>query len=137
MSYKRGGVGSGRFEGRVKVARGDFSGEAPEGTTELDGDTVPAGAIVLNSVLVVREALAADADGEDPVTVSVGVESTDDIQTARQADANTYQVGCRPGSATGSNCPMTTEPRKLSLTVANGSLTGGDVSVVVSYIELV
>lgn len=134
-----GKIGSSSYIGRVKYARAlyDFAvdGGAVSAIT-LRGDTIPSGAIVVDSFVEVDTAVTS---GGAP-TVSLGVETAADLRAAATlatAPALSTTGTKRSALRNGSTDPVkTTATRSVVATVATAALTGGKFSVVVAYVEL-
>lgn len=123
--------------GRVKqaVARYDFDLDGGAvGDITLRGDTIPSGAILVDSLLKVDTALTSGG----AATVAIKVESAADINAADAISGAPWSTtGAKRGDFTATSAPITTTAaRSIVATVATAALTAGKFSVVVSYVEL-
>lgn len=132
-------IGSGNYIGETKYAYGkyDFTtlGGAV-GAITLTGDTIPAGAFVLDAFIVTDTIVTGGAGA----TVSIGVEGAADLRAA--ATLATAPVLNATGALkftafTGTSNPIvTTVARPIVATVAVNALTAGVFRVVVEYAEV-
>lgn len=132
-------IGSGNYIGESKYAYGkyDFAtlGGAV-GAITLTGDTIPSGAVVLDSIVLADTLLTSGG----AATVALSVESAADVQAAVAFNAAPFTVagGAKHGSAltaTG-NPVVTTAVRPIVATVAAAALTAGTFRVIVEYMEV-
>lgn len=132
-------IGSGNFIGESKYAYGKYDFATLGGTIgaiTLTGDTIPSGAIVLDSVLIVD---VSPTSAGNTATISLGTESAADVQAAVAVSGAPYSTtGARHGSAlTATGTPVTTTAvRSIVATVAVQNLTAGTFRVVVEYMEV-
>lgn len=132
-------IGSSSFIGELKFARGDYDFVVDGGavsTITLRGDTVPSGAIVTDSFIKVVTALTG---GTVTDTLSAGVESTTDLQSAAARNAAPWSTtGTKRITLTATTAPaVTTAARSLRFVINGTALTAGKFSLVVAYVELV
>lgn len=138
LKTNRGGnVGSARYTGRTKWARGyyDFATDGGAiGALNLRGDQIPSGARVLATYIdVVTPVTSGGA-----ATVSLGVETATDVRAAATlATAPSLASAATPlGAITRATAATkTTADRHIVATVATATLTAGRFSVLVEYIE--
>ena len=138
VNLGRGGVvGTGQYVGRTKWARAyyDFATDGGTGAIELRGDAIPAGAVVLNTIVKVETALAPTTSS----TQALSIEAANDVRTAAVATGTVVlsSTGVKLGVITRATAgTITTADRPVVLTVATADLTAGRLSVLVEYIEL-
>lgn len=130
-------VGRGDYIGRTKWARAyyDFATDAGAiGTINLRGDKLPAGAIVLGTLIKVDTLVTTAASG----TVSLGIESAVDVRAAVIPGSAVAidSTGVKLGVTTRASAPVvTTVDRHVVATIATGAITAGRFSVLVEYVE--
>ncbi|MEV2277713.1 hypothetical protein AB0I72_19215 [Nocardiopsis sp. NPDC049922] len=132
-------LGSSQFLGLPKPAVGFYDFDVDGGavsTIPLRGDTIPSGAIIVDSLLQVDTVLAGGTGTDD---VSIDVESAGDIQAAGDRTAAPWDsTGAKRGSLTATSAPVaTTAERSIAFTIAGSALTAGAFRAVVWYVELV
>lgn len=131
-------IGSGNYVGESKYAYGkyDFAtlGGAV-GAITLTGDTIPAGAIVLDSVVITD---VAPTSAGSTATIAVSVESANDVVNAAVVSGTPWStLTAKHGTLTGTSTPITTTvARPIVATVAVQNLTAGTFRVVVEYMEV-
>jgi hypothetical protein len=132
-------IGSGNFIGESKYAYGKYDFATLGGTIgaiTLTGDTIPAGAVILDSFLIVD---VAPDSAAHTATIAVSVESANDIVSAVVVSNATWTgLSAKRGAVTGSTTalPTTTAARPIVATVAVQNLTVGTFRVVVEYAEV-
>lgn len=132
-------IGAGGYQGRTKVARGfyDFAVDGGAvGTITLRGDTLPAGAIAVDSLIDVDTVVTSGG----AATVAIGFEAATNIRAAATlstAPALDATGPKRSAVLTATAAPVeTTQARAITATVATAALTAGKFSVLVWYVEL-
>lgn len=140
MAIKRGAgkIGTTRFNGRTKYARGRYSFAVDGGAVgdiTLRGDSLPAGAIIVEALVKVTTPPTSGG----AATIAVKTEGAADVNAA---DA----ISGAPWSAAGAvqldkttnagSRVLTTATRPIKITVGTAALTAGVFDVVVGYIEL-
>jgi hypothetical protein len=132
-------IGSGNFIGETKYAYGkyDFSvNGGAVGAITLTGDTIPAGALVIDAFLIVDTIVTSGG----AATVSLGVEGAADLRAAATlatAPALNAAAALKFTAFTGASNPIvTTQARSIVATVATAALTAGVFRVVVEYMEV-
>ncbi|TCO47305.1 hypothetical protein [Actinocrispum wychmicini] len=127
-----GGLGLGRIKPVTAVYDFAVDGGAV-GDIVLRGDSVPAGAMVVDALLHVDTALAS-ATG----TAALRVETAGDLQPATAATAAPWtSTGPKRAGLTATSPPVkTTARRPVVLTIGTAALTAGRVTVVVWIVEL-
>ncbi|MGW6790052.1 hypothetical protein [Streptomyces chartreusis] len=133
-------IGSGNFVGRVKYARADYDFAVDGGaigTITMRGDTIPNGAILLDSFVSVTTGFTPTTT----TTVALTVQSAGDLRAAALTNASPAVI-----STTGAkrllvdqadaDLVQLTADRAISLVIAAGAVTAGKCSVVVAYVEL-
>ena len=131
-------VGTSQYIGRTKWARAyyDFATDGGAvGAINLRGDKLPAGAVIVNSLIdVVTPVTSGGA-----ATVSLGTEAATDIRAAATlATAPALGTAATPrGAVTGSSAAVKlTADRHVVATIATAALTAGRFSVLIEYVEL-
>lgn len=133
-------VGTSQFVGRTKYARAfyDFAVDGGAiGTVTMRGDTIPSGAVLLDSFVEVTTAFTPTTT----TTVALTVQSAGDLRAAAltnasPADISTTGVKRLLVAASNASPVKATADRSVSLVIAAGTVTAGVCSVVVAYIEL-
>lgn len=135
----KGKIGSTSKYGRTKYAYGKYSFASlggAQGAITLTGDTIPSGAIILNSFLVVDTVVTSGG----AATVSIGVESATDLRAAATlstAPALDNASAKHFSAHTATTAPIvTTAARSIVATVGTADLTAGVFRVVVEYVEV-
>lgn len=131
-----GRVGAGGVRSARKTAVGlyDFAIEGGAvGDITLRGDTIPSGAVVIDSLIKVETALTSGG----AATVAIKAESAADINAADAISGAPWSTtGSKRGDLTATTAPVTTTAaRALVATVAVEALTAGKFTVVVTYVE--
>lgn len=128
------------YAGRIKVAIAeyDFAKEGGAvGVISLRSDTIPSGAIILDSLLKVETALDSATDA---ATISIGIEGAADIRaaaTAATAPALDALGAKRSALLDADAAPITTTAaRTVKATVAVEDLTAGKFKVLLMYVDL-
>ncbi|GGK32114.1 hypothetical protein GCM10010124_26090 [Pilimelia terevasa] len=132
-----GKVGDGLSLGRRKVARGSYSFAIDGGAVgdiTLRGDTIPAGAVIVDALIKVGTALTSGGSA----TVAVKVEGAADINAADAIGGAPWSTtGAKRGDFTATSAPVTTTAvRSIVATVGTAALTAGVFDVLVEYWEL-
>lgn len=128
-----GGLG----QGRVIAARGlyDFSvAGGAVGDIVLQGDAIPAGAIITDALINVDTVLTSGG----AATVAIKVEGAADINAADAISGAPWSAaGAKRGDFTATTAPVkTTAARSIVATVGTAALTAGKFTVIVFYVEL-
>lgn len=133
-TYKAGGQGLGSPKPAYAVYDFAVDGGAV-GAITLRGDSVPSGAVIVDSLLRVTTALTG---GTVTDTLSLGSEGATDIQSAAARNAAPWATaGAKRGTLTATAAPvLTTANRSLTFTVNGTDLTAGAFKLVVWYVEL-
>lgn len=131
-----GRVGAGGVRSARKTAVGlyDFATDGGAvGDITLRGDTIPSGAVIIDSLIKVDTALTSGG----AATVAIKAESAADINAADAISGAPWSTtGSKRGDLTATSAPVTTTAaRALVATVATAALTAGKFTVVVTYIE--
>jgi hypothetical protein len=129
-------VGAGGVRSARKTAVGlyDFAIEGGAvGDITLRGDTIPSGAVIIDSLIKVETALTSGG----AATVAIKAESAADINAADAISGAPWSTtGSKRGDLTATTAPVTTTAaRALVATVAVEALTAGKFTVVVTYVE--
>lgn len=129
-------VGAGAALGLPKPAVGlyDFAVEGGAvGDITLRGDTVPSGAIIVDSLIHVDTVLTGAT-----ATVAIKVEGAADVNAADAISGAPWSTtGAKRGDLTATTAPVkTTAARSIVATVGTAALTAGVFKVVVWYVEL-
>jgi hypothetical protein len=131
-------VGAGQPYGSPKpaVAAYDFAVDGGAvGDITLRGDTIPSGAVIVDSLIQVDTVLTSGG----AATVAVKVESAADVNAADAISGAPWSTtGPKRGDLTATTAPVkTTAARNVVATVGTAALTAGVFKVVVWYVELV
>lgn len=130
-------VGAGGAMGQSKPAVGLYDFAVDGGATgdiTLRGDTIPAGAVIVDALLHVDTAVTGGASA----TAAIKVEGAADIQSAAAVSGAPWStVGAKRSTFTATSAPVkTTAARSIVATVGTAALTAGKFRVVVWYLEL-
>lgn len=122
---------------REEVARARYSFAKHGGAIGdivLDGDSIPKGAIVLDTLI--RVDIAPDS-AEHSGTIALKVQSAADLQSAKKVEEAPWSTtGAKRGTFTATSTPiLTTARRKVTATVATKALTKGKFTVYVRYLR--
>lgn len=129
------GVGGVRSARKTAVGLYDFAVDGgAQGDITLRGDTLPAGAVIIDSLIVVATALTSGG----AATVAIKSEGAADINAADAISGAPWSTtGAKRGDLTATSAPVvTTAARALVATVGAADLTAGKFSVIVTYVEL-
>jgi hypothetical protein len=131
-------VGAGQPYGMAKpaVAAYDFAVDGGAvGDITLRGDTLPSGAVIVDSLIQVDTALTSGGSA----TVAIKVESAADVNAADAISGAPWSTtGPKRGDLTSTSAPVkTTAARSIVATVGTAALTAGVFKVVVWYVELI
>lgn len=131
-------IGVGQPYGMPKpaVAAYDFAVDGGAvGDITLRGDTVPSGAVIVDSLIQVDTVLTSGG----AATVAIKTEGAADINAADAISGAPWSTtGPKRGDLTSTAAPVTTTAaRSIAATVGTAALTAGAFKVVVWYIELV
>lgn len=129
-------VGPG-LNGRPKtaVAEYDFAVDGGAvGAITLRGDKLPAGAVIVDSLVHVRT--KPESGGE--ATVLLTAESEGDLQASKKVSEAPWSTATpKRGAVTATGTPVaTTAERSIVAKVGTAALTKGKFSVVVTYLEV-
>jgi len=132
-----GKVGSSAYVGRTKWARASYAFATDGGAVgdiTLRGDQIPAGAVLLDSLIKVDTALTSGG----AATVAIKVEGAADVNAADAISGAPWSTtGAKRGDLTATTAPVTTTAkRSITATVATAALTAGAFSVAIAYVEL-
>jgi len=121
---------------REGVARARYNFAKDGGATgdiTLEGDAIPSGAIVLDTLIKVDT--APDSAGHT-ATIALKVQSAADLQAAKAvSEAPWSTTGAKRASLGATSAPiLTTARRRVTATVATQVLTAGKFSVYVRYL---
>ena len=128
------GGGLGRGGRKIAVASYDFAVDGGAvGAITLRGDSLPAGAVILDAYLKVTTAPTSGG----AATISLGAETAAGLQAATAFDGAPFSTtGTKRITFTATTAPVTTTVvRAITATVAVAALTAGAFTVVVEYIE--
>lgn len=129
-------IGNPQYQGRAKYARAVYEFAVHGGAVSaitLSGDTVPAGVIVIDSLVHVHTAVTSGG----AATIALGVETATDLDAAQAITSVYNTAGPKRLDLTATSAPLvTTVDRAVRATVATAALTAGRFSVVVTYLEL-
>jgi hypothetical protein len=130
-------IGAGAALGQPKPAVGlyDFATDGGAvGDITLRGDTIPSGAVIVDSLLHVETALTSGG----AATVAIKTESAADVNAADAISGAPWSTtGAKRGDLTATAAPVTTTAaRSIVATVGTAALTAGAFTVVVWYVEL-
>lgn len=132
-----GKIGSSGYVGRTKWARASYAFATDGGAVgdiTLRGDQIPAGAVLLDSLIKVDTALTSGG----AATVAIKVEGAADVNAADAISGAPWSTtGAKRGDLTATTAPVTTTARRsITATVATAALTAGAFSVAIAYVEL-
>jgi hypothetical protein len=132
-----GKVGRGVGLGRAKPAVGyyEFAQDGGAvGDIVLRGDSIPAGAIIVDALLHVDTALNSGGSA----TIAIKTEGAADINAADAFGGAPWSTtGAKRADFTATSAPVkTTAKRSIVATVGTAALTAGKFTVVVWYVEL-
>jgi hypothetical protein len=134
-----GKIGLSSQVGRLKFARAyyDFAVDGGAiGAITLRGDTLPSGAVILDSLVEVNTLVTTASSG----TVALSVESAADLRAAATPATGPLALsttGLKRALVTYAATPVkTTAARSVTATVATGAITAGAFSVILAYVEL-
>ncbi|MCP3805379.1 hypothetical protein NLX83_39545 [Allokutzneria sp. A3M-2-11 16] len=104
------------------------------GDIALRGDTLPSGAVIVDSLIVVDTALTSGG----AATVAIKAEGAADINAADAISGAPWSTtGAKRGDLTATSAPVrTTAARTITATVGTAALTAGKFSVVAYYVEI-
>lgn len=127
----------GPFMGSRKIARGLYEFALDGGAVgdiTLRGDSLPSGAIILDSWVHVDTALTSGG----AATVAIKTEGAADINAADAISGAPWSTtGAKRADLTATTAPVkTTAARNIVATVATAALTAGKFSVIIEYVEL-
>jgi hypothetical protein len=130
------GVGQlGQGEPKYAVAEYDFAVDGGEtGNVTLRGDELPAGAIIVDSLINVET--EPESGGE--ATILLTAESEGDLQASKKVSEAPWSTATpKRGAVTATGTPVvTTAARSIVAKVGTAKLTAGKFQVVVTYLEL-
>jgi hypothetical protein len=103
------------------------------GDIALEGDAIPKGAIILDSLI---EVVTPPDSAGHTATIAVKAQSAADLQAAKLvSEAPWSTAGAKRGGLTATSAPiLTTARHKITATVAVQALTAGKFSVYVRYL---
>jgi hypothetical protein len=119
---------------KVAVAEYDFAVDGgATGTLTLRGDQIPAGAVIVDSLINVKT--KPESGGE--ATISLGGEAEGDLQAAKKVSEAPWSTATpKRGAVTATATPVvTTAARSITAKIATAALTKGKFQVVVTYLE--
>jgi len=130
-------VGDPQSQGRAKVAVGtyDFAVDGGAvGALTLRGDTIPAGAVITDSLIVVQTKV--ESGGE--ATVLLSAEAEGDLQASKKVSEAPWSTATpKRGAVTATGTPVaTTAARGIVAKVGTAALTKGKFKVLVTYMEV-
>lgn len=122
--------------GRTKVATAmyDFAVDGGAvGDIALRGDTLPSGAIILDSLIDVDTVLTSGG----AATVAIKTEGAADVNAADAISGAPWSTtGAKRGDLTATSAPVkTTAARTITATVATAALTAGKFNVYIWFVE--
>lgn len=128
-------IGQGLGGGRPKVAAAiyDASVDAKtEGEKTLRGDTIPAGAIIIDSLIQVDTAPTSGGSAK----ISAGVASVTDLQASKGVgEAPWSTTGAKRGAITATSTPASlTEAKPVKIKIETAALLTGKFRVFVTYL---
>jgi hypothetical protein len=125
MASEREGVARARYD---FARQGGAVGDIP-----LAGDTIPKGAVILDSLVKVETGLTSAAG---TATVALRAESGHDLQEAKKVEEAPWSTtGPKRGAVTATSTPIaTTARRQVVATIATQAVTKGKFSVYVRYL---
>jgi hypothetical protein len=115
-------------------ARYDFARKGgATGDITLEGDSIPKGAVILDSLIKVETAPDSAAH---TATIALKAEGANDLQAAKKVEEAPWSTaGAKRGAVTAATAPVsTTARRSIVATVATQALTKGKFSVYVRYL---
>jgi hypothetical protein len=118
----------------VARARYDFARQGGAvGDIPLAGDTIPKGAVILDSLIKVETAPDSAAH---TATIALRTEGGHDIQEAKKVEEAPWSTtGAKRGGLTATTAPVTTTARRQVIaTIATQVVTKGKFSVYVRYL---
>lgn len=123
--------------GRSKWALATYSFAADGGAVgdiALRGDTIPAGAVIISSLVKTTTVLTSGGSA----TVAVKAEGAADINAADAISGAPWSTtGWKRGDLVATSAPVTTTAvRTITATVAVAALTAGAFTVAVEYLEM-
>lgn len=130
---KIGGFGSGRQ--KAALGRYDFAVDGGAvGDIVLRGDSIPAGAVIVDALLIVDTAPTSGGSA----TIAVKTEGAADVQSAAAIGGAPWSTtGAKRTTLTATSAPVTTTvSRQIVATVGTAALTAGKFRVVVRYLEV-
>lgn len=127
----------GPFMGSRKYARALYEFAVDGGAVgdiTLRGDSLPSGAVILDSWLHVDTALTSGG----AATVAIKTEGAADINAADAISGAPWSTtGAKRADFTATTAPIkTTAARSIVATVGTAALTAGKFSVIIEYVEL-
>jgi hypothetical protein len=134
-STNKPGAGLGGSRPKVAAAVYDFAAlGGAQGSITLQGGTVPSGAVVTDSLIVVDTKL--ESGGE--ATVIVGVEGENDLQASKKvSEAPWSTTGAKRGAVTATGTAVvTTAARSIKAKIGTADLTKGKFRVFVTYLDV-
>lgn len=130
------GVGQlGQGEPKYAVAEYDFAVDGgATGNHTLRGDTIPAGAVIIDSLVNVKT--KPESGGE--ATVLLTAETEGDLQASKKVSEAPWSTATpKRGAVNATGTPVvTTAQRSIVAKVGTAALTKGKFQVVVTYLEL-
>jgi hypothetical protein len=130
------GIGRlGRATSKRCVAQYDASIDSKEvGTLTLRGDTLPKGAVIIDSLVHVQTKL--ESGGE--ATVLVTAETEGDVQASKKVSEAPWSTATpKRGAITATGTPVTTTAaRNIVAKIGTAALTAGKFTVVVEYDDI-
>lgn len=123
--------------GRVRTAVANYSFATDGGAVgdiTLRGDSIPSGAVIVDSLIRVTTAVT----GEASATLAIKTEGAADINAADAVTGAPWSTtGAKRGDHTATTAPiLTTAARSIVATVGTAALTAGAFKVVVFYVPL-
>jgi hypothetical protein len=115
-------------------ARYDFARQGGAvGDIVLSGDSIPKGAVILDSLLKVETAPDSAAH---TATIAVKAEGAGDLQAAKKVEEAPWSTaGAKRGGLTSTSAPVTTTARRsIVATIATQAVTKGKFGVYVRYL---
>jgi hypothetical protein len=121
---------------REAVARAHYSfakNGGAIGDIVLDGDAIPKGAVVLDTLIRVD---SAPDSAEHSGTIALKVQSAADLQAAKKVEEAPWSTtGAKRGGLTATSAPiLLTARRHITATIATKALTKGKFTVFVRYL---
>lgn len=127
-----GGLGLGQT--KWAVAKYDFALDGGAvGDIALRGDTIPAGAVIIDTLIKVETVLTSGG----AATVAVKAEGAADLNAADAISGAPWSsTGTKHGDLTATSAPVTTTAKRTpTATVAVAALTAGKFTVMIAYVE--